>query len=543
MSEAFKQIIRKYSDTRTDIDLATPVNQKESAAKKRERIKLLEANPEDWIKYYFPNYAKAAPAPFHIAATKRVLNNPEWYEVRCWSRELAKSTRTMMEVFYLTLVGGAAGNMLTEIYSFNTKKEAVLTATEYPSGHVNRFKKKNVLLISNSFDNAERLLMPYMANLTKNNRIIKDYGVQRQVGRWTSSEFITRNGVAFRAVGAGQSPRGSRNEDVRPDIILFDDLDTDADCLNPDIIHRRWNWVEQAVIPARSVSEPLLVIWCGNIIADDCCVARAQKFADHTDIINIRDENGNSTWPQKNSEDDIDRVLSKISYAAQQKEYYNNPMNTGRTFTEIVWGTCPPIKDLAMIAVYGDPATSDKDLPGQKSGLTNSRKAIFVVGKKGEKYYIYTGYLDVMSQDQFIRCFYETRTYIAGQCQAYYVIECNSLQDPFYTQVILPRNNKYGETHGGALSLLKDTRKKGEKWFRIEAELEPINRDGNLIFNVEEKNNPHMERLAAQFLAASATSKQLDGPDCIEGAKFFLNSRQPVIPNIETADRFTSKRF
>ncbi len=282
MSQTVKQLIQDLDCVHADIKRAAPVNRRETAAQKRARIKMLEENPEEWIKYYFPKYAKAAPAPFHIAATKRVLDHPEWYEVRCWSRELAKSTRTMMEVLYLVLVGTPFGNQLTESYIVNANDEAVLTGTDYPPGTFTRVKKRNVLLISNSFENAERLLMPYMVNLTKNNRIINDYGIQRQVGKWASAEFITRSGIAFRAVGAGQSPRGSRNEDARPDIILFDDLDTDADCLNPDIIHRRWNWVEQAVIPTRSISDALLVVWCGNIIAEDCCVVRAQQ---HTEWI------------------------------------------------------------------------------------------------------------------------------------------------------------------------------------------------------------------------------------------------------------------
>ena len=154
-----------------------------------------------------------------------------------------------------------------------------------------------------------------MVNLERNARIINDYGEQRLLGSWTSTEFITAKGVAFRAIGADQSPRGSRNEEIRPDIIIFDDLDTDQDCLNPDIIKKRWDWVEQAVIPTRSISGKLLVMWCGNIISEDCCVLRAQKFADHVDIINIRDAAGKSSWPQKNTEEDIDRVLSTISYA------------------------------------------------------------------------------------------------------------------------------------------------------------------------------------------------------------------------------------
>ena len=45
---------------------------------------------------------------------------------------------------------------------------------------------------------------------------------------------------------------------------------------------------------------------CGNIIAKDCCVVRAGEMADSWDIVNIRDKNGFSTWPEKNSEEDIE---------------------------------------------------------------------------------------------------------------------------------------------------------------------------------------------------------------------------------------------
>ena len=43
-------------------------------------------------------------------------------------------------------------------------------------------KIRNVLLISNSADNAERLLLPFMANFEENQRIIQDYGQQKKTG-------------------------------------------------------------------------------------------------------------------------------------------------------------------------------------------------------------------------------------------------------------------------------------------------------------------------------------------------------------------------
>lgn len=507
-----KQAVLLWKEYKEGISNSTPVDTTETAKQKLERIKRLEADVEEWFAYYFPKYSQkpdgspSPPAQFHKTATKRVIAHPEWTEVRNWSRELAKSTRTMMEVLYLALVGNPVPD----------KKNV-------------RRRKRNILLISNSLENAARLLAPYKVNFEANNRIINDYGPQENLGAWTDTEFITKKGVAFRAIGAGQSPRGTRNEAIRPDVILIDDIDTDQDCLNPDIIEKRWKWIEEALIPTRSISNPLLIIWCGNIIAEDCCVVRAAQRADHVDVVNIRDKEGKSTWPTKNSEADIDRVLSQISYASQQKEYFNNPMSTGKTFQQITWGKCPPLKKLSCVVVYADPATSNKDKPGQRSNMSNSRKAIFVVGKLGHKYYIYTGYLDVMGQENFIRSFYNTREYINEACPAYYIVECNTLQDPFHDQVLKPMNYRFGENHPrGVLPLQKDPRKKDDKWIRVEAQLEPINRDGNLIFNEDEKGNPHMERLAAQFLAARATSKELDGPDCIEGAKYILDTK--VIP-------------
>lgn len=507
-----KQLFQEFKLFHDGLASEATVDTQETSADKRKRIASLEANPEQWFQYYFGGYAKSAPAAFHKAATRRVLENPEWYEVRSWSRELAKSTRTMMEVLYLALA----------------KKT-----------------KRNILLVSNSKDNADRLLAPYMSNLEKNQRIINDYGEQHNLGSWTTGEFITRKGVAFRALGAGQSPRGTRNEAIRPDVILIDDMDTDEDCRNADIIDKRWEWVEQALIPTRSISNPLTVIFCGNIIAEDCCIVRAQQFADKVDIVNIRDANGRSSWPEKNSEEDIDRVLSSISYASQQKEYFNNPMSVGKSFPEITWGKCPPLKELPFAVVYADPATSNKDRPGQKSNMMNSRKAVFIVGLKENKFFIYTGFLDVMSNANFIASFYACRDYIGKKCPAYYFVENNTLQDPFYEQVLMPLVYAYGQNNGGVLPLAPDPRKKPEKWFRIEALLEPLNRQGRLIFNIEEKDNPHMQRLEAQFKAAKPTSKQLDGPDCIEGAVHIATNKSltystPITP---IARKANPKRF
>jgi predicted phage terminase large subunit-like protein len=472
-------------------DSSIEEDEKEEACDQRRRR--LEADPEAWFEYYFPSFAYAQPAGFHKAATRRVLEHAEWYEVRLWSRELAKSTRTMMEVLYLTLAG--------------TAPNSIFDAGESPAA---RYKKRYVLLIGNSLDNATRLLMPYRANLQSNRRLIQDYGPQVNTGHWQAAEFTTLNGVSFRALGAGQSPRGTRNEAARPDVILFDDVDTDADCLNPEIIAQKWRWIEEAAIGTRSVSEQTTIIFCGNRIATDCCIARAMKLADHVDVVNIRDGRGQSVWPEKNSEAAIDRVLSQKSYAAQQKEYFNNPLTEGSVFKEMAYKPVRPLEEYNILVCYTDPSYKD----------TNDYKATVLAGKWRNEYHIIKCYVDLTTTARMIDWHYRIMDIVDGK-NCYYFMEEVFMQD-----VIRKEVNDAGMRAGRVIPISGDTRKKPDKYMRIESLLEPLHRNGQLYLNEHERHNPHMQRLAEQFLTFAPGSRAHDdGPDAVEGAIWKINEK------------------
>jgi predicted phage terminase large subunit-like protein len=476
--ETLKNKMSDWDDFAKNIFDSTGLDKAEKYHQRIKRMQKLEANPEAWFRYYFPKYYYAEPAKFHKEATKRVLENTEWYEVRIWSRELAKSTRTMMEVLYLCLLR----------------------------------KKKYVLMISNSLDNATRLLMPYKLNLEYNRRIINDYGVQEQSGKWQAAEFVTLNGVAFRALGAGQSPRGTRNEEARPDVILFDDIDTDTECRNPEIIAKKWKWIEEAAISTRSVSKDTLIIFCGNRIAKDCCIERACKLADHVDEVNIRDEQGKSAWPQKNSELDIERVLSQKSYASAQKEYYNNPVTEGSVFKEMAYKPARPMKDYQLLVCYTDPSFRD--------AKTNDYKATVLVGKWQDEYHVIKCYLEQTTTAKMVDWHFHIKQ-IIGTTICYYYMEQGFLQDTLIKEFYDICNQR-----GGIIPVSGDSRSKQNKFTRIESLLEPLNRNGKLFLNEHEKQNPHMQRLEEQFLALAPQSRAHDdGPDAVEGAVWMINDK------------------
>lgn len=501
-----KQYLQLWEEFRENIAQSSPVNLEETEIEKRNRIKRLENNPEEWFRYYFEKYYSSEPADFHKRATKRVLSDPNWFEVRAWSRELAKTARTMMEILYLSITG----------------------------------KKKNILMVSATESDAKRLLLPYKSQLEVNSRIIHDYGLQEGKVKWEAGEFITRKGVSFRAIGAGQSPRGTRNENVRPDTILIDDIDTDEEVRNPERIKNKVNWVNEALYATRSISEPMLIIVCGNIIGKFTTVTELGKKANKFDIVNIRGAGGKSSWPQKNTEKHIDDVLSKISYRSGQKEYFNNPMKEGTTFKELKYGKVPKLSSCERVVIYADPSTSNKDKANASKGT--STKAVGVVGYKNLQFFIYWLRVDHASTSQFVDWLFDADEYVRKhnvQVSRMWV-ENNSLQDSFYEQVIYPEIRQRARIKGRNLPVMGDSRKKPEKFYRIEGTLEPIHRNGDLIFDEKLKDTEDMERMEDQMLDVSPTSSTMDGPDMLEGAVFKLQEGSVTMENSYIVGQRTS---
>lgn len=462
-----------------------------------ERRKLraeLEKDPIRWMQYFFPSYAKYPFAQFHKDFIGRVLEHPEWFEVISWSRELAKSTVTMMLALYLTLTG----------------------------------RKKNVICTSATEKGAIKLITPYREQLEFNSAIRLLYGKQPTLGQWKDNDFKAACGASFMALGAGNSPRGTRNGSVRPDLIIVDDFDTDEDCRNPDTLNNKWEWWQRALYPTRAVSEPTTIIFCGNIIAQDCCIKRAGEVADHWDIVNIRDEHGHSSWPEKNSEEHINRIQKSISAAAFQGEYYNNPISEGRIFKSLQWAPVPPLSSFKFLTCYGDPSYSDR------KSSKSSMKALVLIGRIGNTTYVIKSFVAHCTNAEFIDEYFKIRDYVGGATNVYYWMENNKLQDPFFSQVFMPLLREAVRVRG-SLNIRGDETKKTDKATRIEATLEPLVREGRLLLNEEERHSPYMRELENQFNLFDMTLPYCaDGPDAVEGAVAITDRKERELSPVLT---------
>lgn len=484
---------------------STPVDLNESFEEKKKRIAALEADPQKWKQYYFPKYYKYPSPKFHIKASNRLLKKfiekRHWYEVRHWARGLAKSTTTMFDVLFLVMTG----------------------------------KLHNILLTSSTKDAATAFLTKYQVQLDSNQRLINDYGKQERPGSWTQGEFTTRGGVSFLSVGAGNTPRGQGNEEFRPDCIIVDDFDTDEQCLNEEVINKKWKWFEEALFFTVDVAEPYLIIWLGNIISEDCCVVRAGLVADHTETINIRDDDGVSIWPQKNAEADIDYQISKVSWSASQKELFNNPYTQGKAFKEVTWGRVPPLHRFPFLVSYADPATSNKDRG--KGNSRTSMKAVVLVGLYDGIYYVIKCRVDQMRNADFVDNVFQMEVFVNNKTTVFSYIENNGFQNPFYEQVFVPLFFQKSKEFYRPVTVIPDMRDKPDKYVRIEGTLEPLNRFKTLVFNEKEKDDEDMKRLVAQLKSVSPVSKTMDAPDALEGAVYMINTRNVSVGGIELWDR------
>jgi hypothetical protein len=466
----------------------------ESIQEKYARIERLRRDYAAFVEYYFPHWTtdketgEVVPvAKFHIQAANFIKKNRNMVAVFQWARGHAKSTNM---------------NCFIPLWLKCQEKRDI-----------------NVFVIVGANEPAARSWADNIQiELQYNQRYIADFGNQANLGAWETGKFTTLDGFTVMALGRGQKPRGINKRSFRPDYIVMDDLDDDELCLNPDRIKKTTDWVKQALYNTFG-AEGGRFIMVGNLISkasvmSDVC----QMDGAFISQINIRDKNGNPSWPEYWTEERI-KSREVIGYRSFQKEYMNNPITEGEVFKEMAWGKCPPLSKFRFLVCYGDPS------PSNNKRAANSLKAVFLIGQSEGKFYILDGRVDRATNAEFVDWYYDVNTHAPTDVQIYNVIENNTLQDPFYQQVFIPMFTAKAK-QGKFINITPDERKKPDKFSRIEGNLEPLTTQGRLILNADKKDDPHFKRLEEQFLLLTPTLKApADGPDCIEGGVWWLQRK------------------
>lgn len=462
----------------------------ESPTQRKSRIKRLLNDYSMFVEYYFPHYCRTASgevshcAPFHIDAAKKVIKNHNLRAVFQWARGHAKSTHLdIMIPMWL---------MANDIH--------------------NKTHELNVMvLVSKAEDNANTLLGDIQAELQYNQRFIDDYGPQYNMGDWSEGQFSTTNDVAFFALGRGQSPRGLRHRENRPDYIVIDDLDDDELCKSDNRVRDLTSWVKEALFGALGPDGGRFIM-VGNLISKNSVLYNISHTPNVTVTrVNIVDKFGVPSWANVWTRERIKELQQFMGYRSFQREYMNNPVTEGAVFKAdwIRWINSPKWSEFDQIVAYCDPSFKGTD----KSDF----KAVKVWGKKKSELHCLSAFCRQCTVGELVRWFYDfDQAKPAGVVIDYY-IEANMLQD-----LILDEFTIEGNRRGYQLPIRGDKRKKPDKFARIEA-VSALWERGFVYYDKRKQDDNDMQASIEQTLAFEKGMRgHDDAPDADEGAIFIL---------------------
>ena len=374
-----------------------------------------------------------------------------------------------------------------------------------------------MVVVGKSQDSANRLLGDIQAELEYNQRIIADFGQQKNLGLWTAGEFKTASGVKFLAVGRGQSPRGLREREARPDYIVIDDLDDDELCRNEKRVHDLTDWVKEALFGALDVGRGRFLM-VGNLISKTSVLANiAATRGVFVSKVQAVDKNGEPVWKEKWTKEDAQEYRDFVGYRAWEKEMMHNPIVDGTIFRAdwIRYKPMPSLRKYDMLVCYTDPSF--------KSTTANDYKASRLWGKLGNELHLIDCYVRQDTVGGMVRWLYDLYERTRDKVAILFFMEANFMQD-----VILDEFAVEGNLRGYQLPIMPDKRKKPEKIQRIEA-VSPLWERGYVYYNEKLKDSPDMQVGIEQTLALERGSRvHDDAPDADEGAIWILqrNARQ-----------------
>lgn len=467
------------------------------AARDKRRRRLLD-NYAAFCEYYFPHYLTLRDkvtgevirtihnAPFHNEAARKVRSTPNLKAVFQWPRGHAKSTH--FDIFM------------------------PLWLMFQPKRLINF-----MVIVGKSEDSAIRLLGDIQAELELNQRIIADFGRQRGSASWQDGEFKAANGVKFLACGRGQSPRGLRDRESRPDYIVIDDLDDDELCRNEKRVHDLTDWVKEALFGSLDVGRGRFIM-VGNLISKNSVLFNITKTPGvFVSVIKAVDRNGEPVWRGKWTKEEAREYRDFVGYRAWEKEMMHNPIVDGTIFRSewIRFKKMPKLSKYEMLVCYTDPSF--------KSTTSNDYKASRLWGKIGNELHLIDCYVRQDTVSGMVRWLYNLYESLPEGVAVRFFMEANFMQD-----IILDEFTTEGNIRGYQLPLLPDKRKKPEKIQRIEA-ISPLWERGFVFYNEALKDSPDMQVGIEQTLALERGSRvHDDAPDADEGAIWYLqrNTRQ-----------------
>lgn len=487
MDKVHERFIAQYDKHCQMVAKATLILLGEKPADRYRRMKELEKDYIKWFEYYFPHYAKVKCARYHKRLANRIINNSKGKTLAEIYRSGGKSVHIDMGIPLFLMVTG---------------------------------QMKFMLLIGETADKAKQLLGDIQAELEFNQRFLNDYGRKFQKGDWADGDFYTSDGVRFKSLGFGQSPRGLREGAQRPDYIVVDDVDTKAHVNSDRIMGESVDFIMEEVMGCFDAADESneRFVYANNNFHKNSITNRLKKefttyikadkeegIATQYEIISVAAVkdliNFEPTWPEKTSADYWRRKYKKRPRSFM-REYMHMHVQEGKIFKAeyFQWKEMLPLKKYDALFMYGDLSYKAQA----------DYKAMILGGKIGREIHFIHVYVRQASRSDVAKWVYDL--WEDRKLASYNVpikIEGLFAMDEFVSDF-----DHEGDERGYHIPVVADKRSKADKHDRIESTEGYFQRHW-VFFNEDERGHMDQVTLIDQYLAFEKGSQANDdGPDC-----------------------------
>ncbi|MEI8229953.1 MAG: hypothetical protein WCG83_02330 [Candidatus Peregrinibacteria bacterium] len=174
---------------------------------------------------------------------------------------------------------------------------------------------KFVLVVSRTLQQAKQHVQNIKYELEKNSLLKDDLGPFEEQDEWNMySLTLPHYGAKIMAVSTGQSIRGMRYLQHRPDLIVCDDLEDHESVRTREGRDKTYEWVMGELLPAGKLGTR--VIFLGNLLHEDALLKRIRRQIDEMGIQDaayreypLLDDMGRCLWPEMYPDEDAIRKL------------------------------------------------------------------------------------------------------------------------------------------------------------------------------------------------------------------------------------------
>jgi len=334
----YRELLERFTERTNYINHATIETLTKETPEEQERrvATLLRAeNYGEMFNYYF---GKDTPVPMADSACA-------WFHTDIYRRLYDEAYITL---FNLIFRGGAKSTHANMGYPFALKESG---------------RAKFFLIVGANEMRAKMLLQDMQVQLEANNRIVRDFGVQKALGSWADGQFETTDRCTFMALGLDQPFRGLRANGVRVEYASIDDCEDRKRSMNTTLIEEYCDKITGDIQGAFSLRSERTIV-NNNYFTDKGIVAtllrrkgfdpkkldtthnfvKKSKFASIY-LINLTDRyyqeieadpagEWSPSWSERYTREDCLRKIEQYrnDKATLSNEYYNTPVHVGKLF-------------------------------------------------------------------------------------------------------------------------------------------------------------------------------------------------------------------